>query len=116
MRTQEAALILSFTVAQPKMPQAFGHPTLSFINNNGQTRPHLAAIASERVGGTLDMFQNTFTYRRHNLTWLLPILAVIAAGLSPALSSSAQSEEAFERKADAELRRFYQSGGANEPR
>ncbi|MGH9769553.1 MAG: hypothetical protein ACREAB_19175, partial [Blastocatellia bacterium] len=54
------------------------------------------------------MFQSIYTHRRYGLVCLLLILAAVAAGLFVALPSRAQSEEALEKKADADLKRFYQ--------
>ena len=54
------------------------------------------------------MSQNIYTYRRYRLICLLLTLAVGAAGLFVALPSRAQSEEALEKKADADLKRFHQ--------
>ncbi|MGH9935872.1 MAG: S8 family serine peptidase [Blastocatellia bacterium] len=54
------------------------------------------------------MSKSLYTHRRYALICLLLILAAIAAGWFLALPSRAQSEEALEKKADADLKRFHQ--------
>ncbi len=53
------------------------------------------------------MFQKLLTYRRYKLICLLLILSAVAAGLTLTPPLRAQSEEALEKKADADLKRFY---------
>ncbi|MGE0127425.1 MAG: S8 family serine peptidase [Blastocatellales bacterium] len=55
------------------------------------------------------MFQQTIANRRHKLICLSLILTAVAvAGMSSSVSSLAQSEESFEKKADPDIKRFYQ--------
>lgn len=54
------------------------------------------------------MFKSIFTFRRHRIVCLLLISAAIVAGFSLSLPSRAQTESALEKKADVDLKRFYQ--------
>ncbi|MGH9803208.1 MAG: S8 family serine peptidase, partial [Blastocatellia bacterium] len=54
------------------------------------------------------MFKRMFTHRNYGLICILLISAFAAAGLSIATTSRAQTEEVLEKKADADLKRFYQ--------
>jgi len=54
------------------------------------------------------MFKSLFTFRRHKWICAFLLLGIVVAGLSLALSSQAQTESALEKKADVDLKRFYQ--------
>ncbi|MFN0112119.1 MAG: S8 family serine peptidase [Blastocatellia bacterium] len=54
------------------------------------------------------MFKHLLTFRSYKLICILLISAFVVAGLSLALPSRAQTEDAFEKKADIDLKRFYQ--------
>ena len=54
------------------------------------------------------MYKSSFTFRRLGWICVLLLFGFAIAGLSLALSSQAQTESALEKKADVDLKRFYQ--------